>query len=157
VLVKNIPARVLTNEESQERAIALFLVNAPDQQRPVLRPHPILVQVARLRAQDMARRRYFSHVSPDGTAANYLVEKAGYRLPAHYDHRIAANNIESIAAGNENPDRTWRQWMNSPPHRRHVLELDNNWADVHYGVGYAFDAGSPYRHYWVVLTARPGP
>jgi hypothetical protein len=46
--------------------------------------------------------------------------------------------------------------MGSPPHRRHLLGETDFFADqVEYGVGYV--SGGDYRHYWVVITAQPGP
>jgi uncharacterized protein YkwD len=45
--------------------------------------------------------------------------------------------------------------MNSTGHRAHILGLDSFWAEqTDYGIGYANVPGSPYRHYWVVITAR---
>lgn len=140
----------------QEAAIAGFMVNDPDQQRPAMQLDPILSAVARERAQDMADRDYFSHTNPDGFAANYLVWQAGYELPAFWGHGAADNFIESIAAGYAAPEDTWVDWMNSPPHRTHILALDPFYQNqTSYGVGYAYSAHSTYHHYWVIITAPP--
>ena len=140
----------------EEAAIAGFMVNDPDQQRPAMQLDPILSQVARERAQDMADRDYFSHTNPDGFAANYLVWQAGYDLPAFWGHGATDNFIESIAAGYSAPADTWVDWMNSPPHRTHILALDPFYQNqTSYGVGYAYSAISTYHHYWVIITAPP--
>jgi uncharacterized protein YkwD len=140
---------------ANEARIAELMRSDPQQQRPSLTCHPILAQVARERAEDMAARRYFAHVNPDGYGPNCLVIQAGYPLPAWYAPCPAGNNIESIAGGYSTPDSTWQGWMNSSPHRTHLLGLHPFFAEqVEYGVGYAYDADSPYRHYWVVITAR---
>jgi uncharacterized protein YkwD len=48
--------------------------------------------------------------------------------------------------------------MDSTGHRTHLLGLDSFYAEqVEYGVGYTYDPASPYHHYWVVITAKPGP
>ena len=106
----------------------------------------------------MARRRYFGHTNPDGFGPNYLVRQAGYVLPSYYGAEPDANNIESIAGGYPTAEATWQGWMSSSGHRDHLLGLTSFWAEqIEYGVGYAYDPTSPYRHYWVVITAKPGP
>ncbi len=140
----------------EEAVIASHMVNDPDQQRPAMQLDPILSQVARERAQDMAARDYFSHTNPDGFAANYLVWSAGYDLPAWWGNGAADNFIESIAGGYSSPDDTWLDWMDSPGHRTHILALEPFYQNqTSYGVGYAYSATSIYKHYWVILTAPP--
>ena len=143
---------------AQEQQIALYMIEHPDQERLSLTCHPILAQVARERAEDMARRRYFSHVNPDGFGPNYLVQQAGYVLPSFYDTAPDGNNIESIACGYPTAEAAWQAWMNSPAHRNQLLGLAPFFADqIEYGIGYTYDPASPCDHYWVVITARPGP
>jgi uncharacterized protein YkwD len=143
---------------AEEQALAGYMVEHPEQQRASLTCHPILARVARERAEDMARRHYFSHINPDGFGPNYLVRQAGYVLPSYYSTEPTANNIESIAGGYSTAEAAWQCWMGSEPHREQLLGLSSFFADqVEYGVGYAYDPTSPYRHYWVVITAKPGP
>jgi len=140
---------------ANEARIAGLMRSDPQQQRPSLTCHPILAQVARERAEDMAARQYFSHINPDGYGPNCLVIMAGYPLPSWYASCPEGNNIESIAGGYSTPDLAWQGWMNSSPHRTHLLGLQPFFAEqVEYGIGYAYDAASPYQHYWVVITAR---
>jgi len=84
---------------NEERLIASLMWNTSAQGRPYLSCDPILTQVARARAYDMANRGYFDHVNPDGIGPNYLVEQAGYRLPDWWGDHPSANYIEYIAAG----------------------------------------------------------
>jgi uncharacterized protein YkwD len=154
-LVAQSPSCSLSPEEQQ---IALYMIQHPDQQRSSLTCHPILARVARERAEDMAQRRYFGHTNPDGFGPNYLVRQAGYVLPSYYGTEPDANNIESIAGGYPTAEATWQGWMGSSGHRDHLLGLNSFWAEqIEYGVGYAYDPTSPYGHYWVVITAKPGP
>jgi hypothetical protein len=149
-------ARSACNPDRHEQQIAALMASDPGQQRPILRFHPILAQVARERAQDMVDRHYFSHTNPDGNGPNYLVRQAGYVLPDFYGTDRAANNIESIAAGNPTASLTWAQWMRSSGHRIHLLGTVPFFAEqIEYGIGYA--CGGIYGHYWVVITAKPGP
>jgi uncharacterized repeat protein (TIGR02543 family) len=133
-------------------------VNASGQQRPFLKLDPTLSEVARQRAQDMAQRDYFAHVDPDGNGPNYYVEQAGYDLPELYGDSRSGNYIESIAAGRPTAGATWNDFMASPPHKTHLLAEDPFYQEqTSYGIGYAYDASSKYRYYWVVITAPPRP
>jgi hypothetical protein len=142
----------------QEQAIADYMASNPQQGRPTLILDPIIEAVARARAADMAHRNYFSHVNPDGVAANYLLRKAGYVLPSWWGTDPTANYVESIAAGYSDPGTAWTAWMNSPDHKEHLLALNSFFAtETHYGVGYYYDSSSTYQYYWVVITAPPQP
>jgi hypothetical protein len=138
---------------SQEQQIGSYLTS----RRSGMVFDPVIARVARARAQDMAARDYFSHVNPDGVAANYLLRQAGYDLPDWWGYDRSANYVESIAAGLSSASATWESWMNSPDHRRHILGEESFYASQkHYGVGFVADPSSRYRYYWVIITAPPG-
>jgi uncharacterized protein YkwD len=140
----------------EEQQIANIMMSDPGQQRPSLTCDPVLAEVARARAQDMVDRHYFGHTNPDGYGPNYLVTQAGYVLPGYYSTAPDGNNIESIAAGYRSAGAAWEGWMGSPAHRTHLLgEIDFFAEQIEYGVGYV--RGGDYGHYWVVITAKPGP
>ena len=80
---------------SQEQRIVALMQSTGGQQRAFLTVDPILSKVARAKAADMAKRRYFAHTNPDGKGPNYMVKQAGYSLPAGYDQSADGNNIES--------------------------------------------------------------
>lgn len=142
----------------EEQALANLLLNDANQQRVSFSCHPILAQVARQRATDMAQRDYFDHTTPEGFGPNYLVRQAGYVLPSYYSPALDGNNIESIAAGFPTAATTWQQWMGSTPHRTQLLGLNSFFAEqTEYGIGYAYNPNSEYLYYWVVITAKPGP
>jgi hypothetical protein len=133
-----------------------LLVNDAGQRRAVLRCNPLLAQVAKERAEDMAARNYYDHVNPDGFGPNFLVRAAGYPLPGNYSSNPASNNIESIGAGNQNAASMWSSFLASPAHRAHLLgEISFYQEQIEYGVGYAYAEGSAYTHYWVIITAKP--
>ena len=72
-------AVTLTREEQE----FVRILRADNRQRRAdSRLHPVLQRVARERARDMARRRYFSHTNPDGDGPNVLLKRAGYQLPS---------------------------------------------------------------------------
>lgn len=150
-----VQAVVLTAEEQQ---VANYLTTASEQtrNRAVMHADARLVAVARARAADMARRNYVAHVNPDGNGPNYLVRATGYVLPAWWGTDRAANYIESLGVGYTSASGAWTALMASPQHRTHLLALDAFYRDqTSFGVGHYYDASSPYRHYWVIITAPP--
>lgn len=72
----------------------------------------VLSAAAQLKANDMAAKGYFSHVSPDGTSPWFWIQKAGY---AYTDagENLAVNFMDS--------DEVHNAWMNSPGHRANIL------------------------------------
>lgn len=127
----------------------------PDQQRATLHCDPILSRVAAEKAQDMASRGYFDHVSPNGIGPNYLVRSANFPLSERYSSDMTANNIETISAGTMTPAKTLKMFLKSSGHRVHLLgENDFYRAQEHIGIGTVEDPSSPYRYYWVVLIAE---
>ena len=94
---------------------------------PLPAPAPVLMQVARAHAEDMAQHHYFAHVSPrTGDVTNRL---ARARQP--FSHVV-----ENIAEG-AGPDQVFAQWLHSPGHRLNLLDPKVN------AVGVATVAGPP--------------
>ena len=153
-----IPAQAAVSLNSEEQKLAQLLTGASGQRRDRSKmiADERLCQVARARAMDMAKRRYFDHVNPDGNGPNYLVRQAGYPLPSHYSTSRSANNVESIGCGYSGANACWDGWMGSSGHKTHLLATSSFYTDqTAYGVGYYYDSGSPYRSYFVVITAPP--
>ncbi|NJK80781.1 MAG: hypothetical protein HC876_19960 [Chloroflexaceae bacterium] len=141
--------------EEREAAIAEQMHTHPDQGRATMSCHPILEEVAREMAADMATRNYFDHINPEGLGPNELVRMAGYPLDSGYDTALAGNNIQSIGGGVGSPDTIWNAWMGSAIHKTHLLGQSDFYAtQTDYGVGYYYAPESEYKHYWVVITAR---
>lgn len=138
----------------EEASLAALFESSPRQKRRAMRCDPTLAKVARAKALDMGRRRYFSHVTPDGEGPNRLVRRAGYELPPLYDSGKKSNNVEAIAAGYDTAAEAWTSWVDSRKHRPQVLGLPAfHQAQSDYGVGFAEVPGSRYRYYWVLITA----
>lgn len=73
-----------------------------------------LVSAAEGHSADMARRDYFSHVSPEGVSFAERIRAAGYPSPA----------AENIAVGQRSAAQVMDGWMSSPGHRRNILDCD---------------------------------
>jgi uncharacterized repeat protein (TIGR02543 family) len=94
-----------------------------------------LHDAARGHSVDMAANNYFSHTSQDGRTFSDRIQAAGYQ------YNTAGENI---AAGYSTPEAAMNGWMNSSGHRANIL--NSSYCDL--GVGYAYDSGSTYDHYW---------
>ncbi len=71
-----------------------------------------LAYAAQLKANDMAEKGYFAHVSPDGTTPWYWIQRAGYSY-SDAGENLAVNFVDSEEVHNA--------WMNSPTHRANIL------------------------------------
>lgn len=88
-----------------------------------------LEDIAREHSRDMAERDYFSHRSPEGESFQDRYREAGYRCGVRQGHVIyrGAENIAYRYSSVEQPkeevaEAIVRQWMNSPGHRRNILQ-----------------------------------
>ncbi|WP_414625148.1 CAP domain-containing protein [Calothrix sp. CCY 0018] len=98
-----------------------------------LRIHSRLNASAQAHSNDMARNNFMSHTGSDGSSMGDRIKRYGYNF------RRAAENV---AAGQSSPQDVMRSWMNSPGHRKNIL--NGNFRDI--GVGYA--RGGRYGTYW---------
>lgn len=71
-----------------------------------------LRDLARAHSADMAARDYFDHNTPEGLTPWDRADKAG----------VTNLGAENIARGQKTPDAVMRAWMNSPGHRRNILD-----------------------------------
>jgi uncharacterized YkwD family protein len=96
-------------------------------QKP-LEIHTNLMKLAKAKAVDMYDHQYFSHTSPNFGSPFDMMDR--YQISFQYAG-------ENLARGQTSPEQVVRDWMNSPDHKKNML-------DPHYtliGVGY-------YNGYW---------
>jgi len=74
-----------------------------------------LTQAALSKAQDMFADNYWAHISPDGTEPWYFIAQSGY----NYSHAG-----ENLARDFTNPQSVVDAWINSPSHRKNIIEDD---------------------------------
>ena len=108
-----------------------------------LRRHPRLDDAAQGHADDMFRKRYYSHDSPDGKTAIDRIQALGYR---------AKYAGENIARGQYSVDEVMDGWMESKTHRDHLLS--QVFDDVGFGLAFGKNPGG-YEIIWVQNFARP--
>ena len=96
----------------------MCLVNAERTSRGLkpLRRDGDLAQAARGHAADMARRDYFSHVTPSGDDLSDRLRDAGYGEPG--DGWRAGENLGWGTGERATPDALVDAWLASPGHKR---------------------------------------
>jgi len=122
-----------TNGMSAE--LLRLMIEDRAQQRKSPRCNELVTKVAQARADDMVRRQYFSHATPEGHGSNFFLAQVGC-LPSWYPQD--GNTVESITLNYFTPEAAWAALMRSPPHRMHLLGLHPFYAEQNaIGVGYA--------------------
>lgn len=82
-----------------------------------------LSQAAQAKANDMAARNYWSHVTPDGAQPWVFIANAGYSYNAAG---------ENLAYGFDSSGAAVAGWMNSPSHKANLLNGD--YLEVGFGI-----------------------
>lgn len=94
---------MLTNEQRAQNNVSVLIKN------------DLLEKAAKLKAEDMAFRGYFSHNSPDGKTPWYWLEQVGYDYK-YAGENLAVNFFESKDVADA--------WMNSPSHRANIVKKE---------------------------------
>jgi uncharacterized protein YkwD len=116
--------RYVLNSDSLAAVISAVLVDLVNDDRSdnaagALVVNPVLVAAAQAKANDMAAKGYFAHVSPDGTNSWYWFREAGYTF-TYAGENLAVDFSDSIDVE--------RAWMNSPTHRANLL--NGNFTEI---------------------------
>ena len=82
---------------------------------PAIKTTRALRVAAQRHSEDMVRRQYFAHVSPNGLTLSKRVRRAGYS-----GDRVG-ENIGWGSGSAATPAAIVQAWMNSPPHRQILL------------------------------------
>jgi uncharacterized protein YkwD len=117
----------------------LCLINRERTRRGLrrLRANAALSRSASAYSREMARRDFFSHVSPGGGTMLQRIRRAGYLGGAR--GYAVGENLAWGSGSYASPLRTVRGWMRSPGHRANILS--RRYTEI--GVGIA--AGAPIR------------
>ncbi len=110
----------LTNRAREEQGLSALKVSS------------LLVRSSDLRAEDMAEKSYFSHISPDGHRLSYFLKVAGYA------YREAGENL---AMGFSDAQGAMQGWMKSPTHYANLV--DPAFSEIGIGVEGGVMHGKP--------------
>jgi uncharacterized protein YkwD len=129
----------------------LCLVNAERTSRGLrpLRTTATLQTAAQRFSSDMVARRFFDHVSPDGTTVMTRARRAGYR-----NMSTVGENIGWGTGEYSTPAAVVQGWMNSPPHRAVILNGRFREAGVGVTSGSPVDAPGPGATFVLDVAAR---
>ncbi len=83
------------------------------QDLPALTVNPLLVEAAQAKANDMAAKGYFAHVSPQGIDPWFWFKQVGYDF-VYAGENLAVNFSDSSDVNTA--------WMSSPEHRANILD-----------------------------------
>jgi uncharacterized protein YkwD len=122
------------------RRLALAAVNGARREagRRPLEADPALDAAAQAHAEDMLRRAYYSHRSPEGQGTTGRLRAAG--------HSPRGPVAENIAKGLFTPGEVVERWLASPGHRRNILLRQARRV----GIGVAFgDNDNGFEVLWV--------
>lgn len=117
------------NQQFVDEVVRLVNVERKGNGRRELVVDPRLTQAANIRAREVST--LFEHVRPDGSDSFTVVDQMGIRY-------FAVG--ENIAYNHKTPEAVMKAWMNSPGHRRNILDADYNAM----GVGITTVNGSKY-------------
>jgi uncharacterized protein YkwD len=130
-----------TGVDSADRT-TLCLVNLERTRRglPPLRQNALLDAASAEHSQDMVRRDYFEHATPDGRSVADRLRAIGYQ------RGVSASAGENIAYGvqeKSTPASIVRAWMRSPGHRADILRP----AFTEIGIGISLGAPEVLERY----------
>jgi uncharacterized protein YkwD len=113
-----------------------------------LRADPRLGRAARDHSRDMVARGYFAHRSPSGAGLVARVARTGWLRGRRRWH--LAENLAWGTGALARPEAVVAAWMDSPAHRRHLLDRRLRVA----GIGVA--RGAPFTPSGATYTAELG-
>ena len=132
--------------------------------KPSLTWNSILAKVAQEKAEDMARRNYFSHTDLDNQGINILIHKQGYNLPHEWIKKKNTNYFESLGAGYSGgveaiKDLIKDEGVNPPGHRNHLLGITDFWSNCYdVGIGFVYkediNEQASYPTYICIIIAK---
>lgn len=140
---------ILSGSLEEEKKL-LDLINQERAKRriPALVWNEDLAKASRYHAYDQGSQEYFSHASSDKINDKIVIVGSTFdRIKQFYRGRAIG---ECIAAGNNNAEKTFEQWLNSPGHAKVMLDADSRLV----GIGFVRVEGSPYEYYWVLATGN---
>lgn len=117
-----------------------------------LQPDPELLLAALIHAEDMARRGFFDHFSPEGCGLSHRIN-----LATDFGAGLLG---EVIARGQDSAAATLAAWLESPAHRRNLLD------PRHRSIGLAVaaapkrssarESGTQLNWFWVGVLGKSG-
>jgi uncharacterized protein YkwD len=124
----------LVGQISSAESHMVSVVNADraGEKQPAVSANSSLAGLARAHAQDMAKRRFFNHVNPDGRSPQDRARAAG--LGGVYENISMASGITDVSSSAESSER---QMMSEPPNQQNHRGTILNPSVTSVGIGIA--------------------
>jgi len=106
-------------EQVSKSVVCLVNAERRDRRIPKLERNSRLNRAAKAHADDMVAKKYFSHQSPSGAGLADRVRKSGY---LRSDDWLLGENLAWATGTLQSPEVVVAAWMNSPSHRRNILD-----------------------------------
>lgn len=110
-----------------------------------LTPDPLLDKAAQAKADDMAAKGYFAHVSPDGKDPWYWFDSV------NYSYVYAGENLAVDFTDSKDVETAW---MNSPLHRANILK--SQYTRIGIGIAQGMYQGRETTFVVQLFASRPG-
>lgn len=117
---------VLASEINSDNVIQLVNQARDDQGIGILKENSTLDKIAQDKLNDMIANGYFAHTSPKGISPWYWFQKEGY------DYKYAGENLAINFTKAEDQQKAW---MESPTHRKNILNINYQEIGVAVGAG----------------------
>jgi uncharacterized protein YkwD len=142
--------RERTGGIAEREAVLAKMLDAVNAQRRkrnegagALKRNSLLDRAAQGHADDMLARSFYGHESPEGRDAWYRARAAGYR---------ALMIGENVAQGQSSLEEVMKGWMDSPDHRKNILNPE--YTEAGFGVAVGKNAQG-YQVLWVQVFGKP--
>src|SRR5215831_3800103 len=118
----------------EQRVHELINVQRKANDRPEFVWNEDLARLARAHSEDMAKRKYFKHVNPEGLTPMKRAQAAGYRVCQLLGENIYQNNLYSrVITEKKRTTYDWNSmekiaattikgWTDSADHRQNILQ-----------------------------------
>jgi uncharacterized protein YkwD len=112
------PPRELGLDRTRQLTLCLLNAERGERSLPALRREGRLELASQRHSEDMVTRRFFDHDNPDGADPQARMRAAGYAS----GNAFTGENIAWATGPAASPAEIVRLWMNSPPHRKDILQ-----------------------------------
>lgn len=145
-----LPAAYKQGYVSFQQRMAEAIMDAPWQQRQIVTAHPLLMQAAQRKADNMVRLRSFAHTLSNGETANENVRAVGFVLPSWYPQK--GNQVESFSVGVQDPVESANLLFKHATHTDHMAGTGSFYS-THDAIGVGYSITDEGRAVFVFISA----
>ena len=141
--VKDCDGAAMTLDGAKAELLRLHNEERAEQGAPALCVHPQLQAAAQGHAEDMLKRGFYEHVTPEGADPGDRISRAGYPFATYGENNNMVRSDLAGEPGRQEIREAVESWMESPGHRENLL--NPAFHEVGFGVAtgrYATEPGT---------------